>query len=345
MNKKKIKIIVSILIIVLLIGLGIFGYKKIKNRNNGSKVIENNNNLKAVDSLIDAGYTSFNSIKINNEKKYVYLIYKVYAKQNFDSENNPKTVILPCKNSSNKYVNQNIDTYDLIYNMYVAITDKLASSASVNNLEKKRLLSSWTIKDYANCDGIDSDTSTSFIKSAVSIKSSYNNKNIYQIKDEYFYITFNHDFEFDTTDKIYKINKDAFKYYKIFNIKTGEMIYEIPTNNLEIFNPQNYNIPKNQSGKIKIYYQSTNGGRITIGSTNSENVFQDKIAIYNNNLYYLETNYNKKDEKGRVKLDVHEVIFGDNVDPENPNNKYKDKILSSDEVYDVYADVSLNGES
>ncbi len=327
MNKKYIKIIVSILIIVLLIGfgLGIFGYNKIKNRNNDSKVIENNNNLKAVDSLITLDYVSKGNYRI---------IYKVYPKKN------NKTVDLTCSDANGKNIVTTLDTYDLIYYIYVT------SVTSKNNDKTTKLLSSWIIKDYANCDGIDSDSSKRIMADFLTTrKNSGYRYNVEQITDQYYLFTLYDNIEYDETYKIYKVNKYDFTYYKVFDLETGEMVFEVPTNNLETFNKANYKISQTL-GEIKIFYQKLNGGTISVGDTRTRgNVFQDKIAIYNNNLYYLETNYNKKDEQGRVKLDVHEVKFGDNIDTENPNNKYRDRILSSDEVYDVYAEVSLNSKS
>ena len=333
MNKKYIKIIVSILIIVLLIGfgLGIFGYKKIKNRNNDSKVIENNNNLKAVDNLITLRYSSFSNISINknNDTENVYFIYKIYV---YQSDN---TVEKQCYAGSGQYTTKKVKPYNIITNLYVAkAKDKIENPREATG---KKLKSSWIIKDYPVCNELDiaNAANDDIIKNI--------NMRIKQIPNSYYFaISFNSKLRVEkgsaTTFNSYRL-----AYTKVFNIETGDMIYEIPTNNLEIY--RNFNITKTSG--IPFYIDTDKNLAIgTLKTTTDTFYFKtftnaSGTTIYNNNLYYLEANYNKKDEQGRVKLDVHEVTFGDNVDLQNPNNKYKDKILSSDDAYDVYAEVSL----
>lgn len=55
MNKKVLKYVLIVSSIVLLLGLGIWGYKYIKNRNDDKKTNENENQLKEVESLTSYG--------------------------------------------------------------------------------------------------------------------------------------------------------------------------------------------------------------------------------------------------------------------------------------------------
>lgn len=353
MNKKYIKIIVSILIIILLIGLGIFGYKKIKNRNNDSKVIENNNNLKAVDNVIELttgpGVKS-STVKVNGESKYVYFFYKIYVKQVYeiqDGKKIPKKSSLSCSNSNGQ-------VYDLIFEPYVLISQYSISDYAnlYTSNSKTRLKSSWIIKNYESCSSSLENYMDEFIS----------NSKVTKISDKYFVISFST--SCTASNFRFTVDKKSFKYSKVYNIETGEMVFEVPTNNLELFDKSSYEVvipeEKGKSFKIKVF--TNNNSYLRIGKNSSATEVNDKIAvcgeynggIYNGDLYYLDTNYNNKELNGKQLLDIHKVSFGTNY-----TNQYSDINLTQEDIeldnkgdtttvrniYKVYATVTLNGES
>lgn len=65
MNKKALKYVLIVSGIVLLLGLGIWGYKYIKNRNDDKKTNENENELKEVESLTSYGSDSVGDYTLN----------------------------------------------------------------------------------------------------------------------------------------------------------------------------------------------------------------------------------------------------------------------------------------
>lgn len=65
MNKKVLKYVLVVSGIVLLLGLGIWGYKYIKNRNDDKKTNESENDLKELDNLISYGSDSVGGYTLN----------------------------------------------------------------------------------------------------------------------------------------------------------------------------------------------------------------------------------------------------------------------------------------
>ena len=65
MNKKAVKYVLIVSGIVLLLGLGIWGYKYIKNRNDDKKTNENETNLKELANLTSYGTSSAGSYTLN----------------------------------------------------------------------------------------------------------------------------------------------------------------------------------------------------------------------------------------------------------------------------------------
>ena len=65
MNKKALKYVLIVSGIVLLLGLGIWGYKYIKNRNDDKKTNENETNLKELANLTSYGSSSVGGYTLN----------------------------------------------------------------------------------------------------------------------------------------------------------------------------------------------------------------------------------------------------------------------------------------
>ena len=72
MNKKAVKYVLIVSGIVLLLGLGIWGYKYIKNRNDDKKTNENKNDLKELANL-----TSYmtSTVTDDNSNRYTLKYY------------------------------------------------------------------------------------------------------------------------------------------------------------------------------------------------------------------------------------------------------------------------------
>lgn len=344
MNKKYIKIIVSILIVVLLIGLGIFGYKKIKNRNNDSKVIENSNNIKAVDNLIElttsVSIKSFTITK-NNKTTYVYLFYKIYVQTLNDKPN------ISCTGKNNTPM-----VYNLFFEPYILLSNSAYTEADYINLYTSsssiKLKSSWIIKKYESCYATTDDNFKSSMGYFI-----YYNSSVAKINDNYFVNSFSTNYTIKDTNQ-YTYDKDSFKYSKVYNIDTGDMVFEVPTNNLEIFDEKKYEaiapgIKGDQT--IPIYARTS---YLRIGATAPANSVKDKVAVYNGDLYYLDTNYNNKELNGKQLLDIHKVSFGTNYTNQYNDTNLTQKDIELDDagdtktarnIYKVYATVTLNGES
>lgn len=290
MNKKIIKKIVIVLAIILLIAIGIWGYKKIKNRNNDSKVVENENDIKAIDSLINVGGNRDVTI---NGTKYRF-VYKMYLKEK-------GTKSITC---SNKEVTK--PSYDIIFNLYVSTT--------TTPNDQKKIMSSWIVRDFADCSTVNEKNTnvTAFVNTT--------NTLITTVSGNYFLVGF---------------KSNGFIYAKVFDVTTGDLIFDVPTNNLEVFTK--FFITTTKTNTIKFF--GNNSATLSVGTaSNNATKFANKYAIRSNSLYYLDTNYAaEKDSNGNIKLDIHKVDFID--------GKAVDTNLSNlSDVDVVYATVKLTGE-
>ena len=294
MDKKILKKILIVFSIILLIGIGIWGYKKIKNKINDSKVVENENDIKAIDSLISVGTTrtvKSGTITYNFD-------YKMYLKEK-------GTILIKCgKNDTN------VSVYDIIFNLYASKTE----NKQTTNLGK--IMTSWIVRDFTDCKVVNAknDNITAFVTAS--------NAPIAQVSGNYFLVGF---------------KSNGFIYTKVFDITTGELLFDVPTNNLEVFNKFSIDNNGNSNNQIKF---SSSKQNLTIKNNNKSATFSNKYAILNNSLYYLDTDYTvEKAANGYVKLNVHKVNFENNV--VNDINLSTSTDITSDKVY---AEVKLNGE-
>ena len=289
MDKKILKKILIVFLIILLIGIGIWGYKKIKNRNNDSKVVENENDIKAIDSLISVGS--------NRDVKSYRFVYKMYLKEK-------GTTSITCNKKST-----DVNVYDIIFNLYV--------SPTTATTDQKKIMTSWIVRDFTDCNTVNAKNTN------VTALVSSTNAPIAQISGNYFLVGF---------------KSNGFIYTKVFDVTTGELIFAVPTNNLEVFNK--FAKISVTSSTIK-FYVSNSSKTLGVGtSSNNKTDFANKYAIRDNSLYYLDTDYTvEKDSNGYVKLNIHKVDFDDNAVTDTNLS------TSTDIISDIiYADVTLNGE-
>lgn len=141
MNKKALKYVLIVSGIVLLLGLGIWGYKYIKNRNDDKKTNENETNLKELANLTSYGTSSAGSYTLN----YYY--------------NGPIDVT---KNGGVK-CSLNTDSSCHKYNYYLTIY--------VNNSIK--LKSSWMFYSYEDYDLYDAESNRKKVTSISVIDSKF----------------------------------------------------------------------------------------------------------------------------------------------------------------------------
>lgn len=314
MDKKIIKTIFIALAIILLIGVLI----SLKNKNNDSNVVENENDIKAINSLIT------NSNATRNVDAYTFT-YKVQGISTADED---------CATEKIK-----IHKYDIIYNLYV-------KPKGTDSSQEKKLLSSWIVRDFQEICGKNkqkfSTVSKDGIETITSNVSNYISDNkvapIEKINERLFLVGF---------------KSNGFIYTKVFDVKTGELIFDVPTNNLEEFNKFLIDPPRNSKNEITF---SSSKNTLTIKNNKSAS-FSNKYAILNNSLYYLDTDYTaEKNANGYVKLNIHKVEFNLNVDKDqyvaNDRNLTKENDPNENETISdnkitldtVYAEVKLNGE-
>lgn len=203
MNKKVIKYVLIVSGIVLLLGLGIWGYKYIKNRNDDKKVNENENELKELASL-----TSYGSDTVGGYTLNYYYNGPIYMGQ---------TCILGSKDL--KYECSKRDYYLTIY---------------INNSIK--LKSSWMFYSYEAADVYLKDESIPKVKR---IKNNVLNSKFliislsYNIFCDYNVATNHQGYSIYCDGDDYDKSKEYYPYTKVFDAITGDMIYAIPTNSNE----------------------------------------------------------------------------------------------------------------
>lgn len=194
MNKKVVKYVLIVSGIVLLLGLGIWGYKYIKNRNDDKKTNENENQLKEVESLTNYGNDTVGSYNLN----YYY--------------NGP--IDVTAINNNDKCV-KNTDSSCHRYNSYLTIY--------VNDSIK--LKSSWLFYSYEAYGGYESSAKMnmpSYFNSYYMTKSVLGSKFLVVSLTNYTYNWYNR--------KVYK----GYPYTKVFDATTGDMIFAVPSNGNEI---------------------------------------------------------------------------------------------------------------
>lgn len=289
MNKKVIKYVLIVCGIVLLFGLGIWGYKYIKNRNDDKKVNENENELKEVESLTSAGSVTVGSYTLNlyvngvrdgdNSRTY---IYNYYGEQR------------PCLDGSGAI----IYIYDNYWYATIYINDKI------------KLKSSWLIYSIGSTTStLKKFSSNSNIQDRISIKQTINQDYIVLGISNYYdgsetldcYARSSKNFLYKQDTLPVDDSSSKYPYTKIFNLTTGDMIYAIPTNSNESI-----------SFTTVVY----DGSTAISGSAFKNNMY---VNANLNAIYYLKSNYSLSDGNN---TEVHKVVFGDSY-----TNQYQDTII------------------
>lgn len=130
MNKKALKYVLIVSGIVLLLGLGIWGYKYIKNRNDDKKTNESETNLKELANLTSYGTSSAGSYTLN-----------YYYNGPIDVTTNGGVKCLLASNSSN------CNKYNYYLTIYVNDSIKLKSSWMFYSYECSRFNSTTASKN------------------------------------------------------------------------------------------------------------------------------------------------------------------------------------------------------
>lgn len=193
MNKKVLKYVLIVSGIVLLLGLGIWGYKYIKNRNDDKKTNENENQLKEVESLTSYGKDTAGTYTLN----YYYNGPIDVTAINYNDK---------CVKSTNSSCHR--------YNSYLTIY--------VNDSIK--LKSSWLFYSYEGYSG-SIGGAVSYMPS--SFNSYYMTKSVLGSKFLVVSLT-NYTYNYFNSNE-YK----GYPYAKVFDATTGDMIFAVPTNSNE----------------------------------------------------------------------------------------------------------------
>lgn len=199
MNKKVLKYVLIVCGIVLLFGLGIWGYKYIKNRNDDKKVNEYENELKELASLTSYGSDTVGSYTLN----YYY--------------NGPIYMGLKCLIGSDFGYN-----YCKINNFYLTIYVD----------DSIKLKSSWMFYSYEAYGNSAIETYIPNRPKNLTTKV-LNSKFLVISLSSYIYCN---DYD-DSQIKCYGSKSDGYKIYypytKVFDATTGDMIFAVPTNSNE----------------------------------------------------------------------------------------------------------------
>lgn len=200
MNKKVIKYVLIVCGIVLLFGLGIWGYKYIKNRNDDKKVNENENELKEVESLTSYGSSTVGSYKLN----YYY--------------NGPIDMGQKCIIGSTRFASEPCKKFNYYLTIYINNSIKLKSSWMFYSFESSSAF---------NVDSSKPTTPKNLITNVLNAKFLVLSLSNYTFCD-----AIN-----DGSIFCYGINYDLyetyFPYTKVFDATTGDMIFAVPTNSNE----------------------------------------------------------------------------------------------------------------
>lgn len=196
MNKKALKYVLIVSGIVLLLGLGIWGYKYIKNRNDDKKTNENENDLKELANLTPYGSSSVGGYTLN----YYY--------------NGPINMGETCLIGSNRgsiHCKKN--------NFYLTIY--------VNDSVK--LKSSWMFYSYEA-------SGTYYMKSIITKKVTTNVLNSKFLVMSLSNFTYCNEYDQNgiyCNGEYEKASKTYYPYTKVFDATTGDMIFAVPTNSNE----------------------------------------------------------------------------------------------------------------
>lgn len=197
MNKKALKYVLIVSGMVLLLGLGIWGYKYIKNRNDDKKTNENESELKELANLTSYGAGTAGGYALN----YYY--------------NGPIDMGKNCLIGKNN-VSYSCYKYNFYLTIYVNDSIKLKSSwmyysfegySSANNFVKTNNMSKKLSTGVVN--------SKFLVISLSNVIYCYSNSQIVC------------DSSYDSKTVAY------YPYTKVFDATTGDMIFAVPTNNNE----------------------------------------------------------------------------------------------------------------
>lgn len=193
MNKKALKYVLVVSGIVLLLGLGIWGYKYIKNRNDDKKTNESENDLKELAKLTALASESLGDYTL---KYYYNGPIDVTEKTNGEVK-----CLLASTSSCHKF------------NYYLTIY-------AVNNVQPEpiKLKSSWMFYSFEYNRITSSDSS--YIEKVVTPKV-INSKFLIISLSNYIHESYNNS------------SKTYYPYTKVFDATTGDMIFAVPTNSNE----------------------------------------------------------------------------------------------------------------
>ena len=205
MNKKVLKYGLIVSSIVLLLGLGIWEYKYIKNRNDDKKVNESETDLKELANLTSYGTGTAGSYTLN----YFY--------------NGPIDMGQTCLvGKSDTYSNGSVLPC-FKYNYYLTIY-----------IDNVKLKSSWMFYSYESAN-FNLTSSSSYLPSNTKYitKTVFNSKFLMRSLRNFTYcrITNVYDITCNSTSETKQVT--YYPYTKVFDVTTGDMIFAVPTNSNE----------------------------------------------------------------------------------------------------------------
>lgn len=205
MNKKAVKYVLIVSGIVLLLGLGIWGYKYIKNRNDDKKTNENKTDLKELANL-----TSYMTSTVTDDNSNRYTLNYYYNGYIPMGQMGQKCLI-----GGNYYGNSCSK-----YNYYLTIY--------VDNIKLK---SSWMFYSYEaySSKGINIPKRPKNLTTNV-----LNYKFLILSLSSYTYCSsYNGDYRINCNGSTNDAEKTYYPYTKVFDATTGDMIFAVPTNSNE----------------------------------------------------------------------------------------------------------------
>lgn len=207
MNKKAVKYVLIVSGIVLLLGLGIWGYKYINNRNDDKKTNENKTDLKELANL--TSYMTSTVKKDNNSNYTLNYYYNGYIPMGQMGQK--------CLIGGNYYGNSCSK-----YNYYLTIY--------VDNIKLK---SSWMFYSY---EAYSSTGITSHIpKRPKNLTTNVlNYKFLILSLSSYTHCSYNGaEYPITCNGSTNDVEKTYYPYTKVFDATTGDMIFAVPTNSNE----------------------------------------------------------------------------------------------------------------
>lgn len=197
MNKKAVKYVLIVSGIVLLLGLGIWGYKYIKNRNDDKRTNENETELKELANL--TSYGSSTVVGGNFTLNYYY--------------NGPIDMGINCLMGSKS----NVNCYKYNYYLTIYINDSI------------KLKSSWLFYSYES-----SSSQSGYASSYMPSNTKNITKTVFSSKFLAISLS-NYTYCYRGGYSISCSATDAtnYPYTKVFDVTTGDMIFAVPTNSNE----------------------------------------------------------------------------------------------------------------